>query len=83
MAEPVMYSQCMSYHQGFEEGYRLGYCQGRASALIWVLEARGVAVRTADRDFILGCTNPGTLDTWSGRALKVSAIRELFDGAGT
>jgi hypothetical protein len=33
---------------------------------------------TADRERILGCRDDGTLSSWLGRVLSVSAIGELF-----
>ena len=67
------------YRRAYQEGYRLGTCEGRAQAIVTVLETRGIALRTADRDFILACTSTRTLDTWLKRALTVSSIRDLFD----
>jgi hypothetical protein len=48
-------------------------------ALIEVLELRGVTLRTADRHFILGCSDIDAMDRWARRAWQVSTISELFD----
>ena len=61
------------------EAYRRGFLEGRAMALIEVLELRGVTLRTADRHFILGCSDIDAMDHWARRAWQVSTISELFD----
>lgn len=62
-----------------DEAHRIGFLEGRAEAVLRVLEIRGIVMRSADRDFILACSDIDTIDTWADRALGVSAISELFD----
>ena len=61
------------------EAYRRGFLEGRAIALIEVLELRGITLRAADRHFILGCSDIDAIGRWARRAWQVSTISELFD----
>lgn len=67
-----------AYRRGWAEGYRRGYLEGRARSVTMILEVRGIAMRAADRDFILACPDTDRLDQWLRRALTISDISQLF-----
>jgi len=53
--------------------------EGKASAVIGVLEARNVALSADERARILACTDLAVLDTWVRRAVSVSRAAELLE----
>ncbi|HUN38362.1 MAG TPA: hypothetical protein VMU95_40750 [Trebonia sp.] len=55
-----------------------GMAEGKAEAVIEVLGERGIPVGPADRKRILACTDSKTLQDWVRRALRISAVSELF-----
>ncbi len=69
--------------EGREEGFRAGETQGeargRASALLTVLEARGVRIGKAARERIERSTDLAELDHWLRRAAVVRKVSELFE----
>ena len=64
--------------QSHAEGMAEGRAEGKAESVIEVLGERGILVGPADRKRILGCTDVKTLQDWLRRALRVSAVSELF-----
>jgi Uma2 family endonuclease len=58
-----------------------GEAQGRRSALLAVLEARGLPVAEADRARILAERDPGTLDAWIAGAAAAGSTPEALAGA--
>jgi hypothetical protein len=52
--------------------------EGKAEAIAVILEDRGIALADDDRGQILACTDQDILSTWLHRALRVTAVRELF-----
>lgn len=69
--------------QFFDEDMQRSYEKGRAASLtaavIDVLEARGLAVATSQRERILGCADLATLTRWLRLAATVSATDALFE----
>jgi len=72
--------------QGYEfqsaigrESFQKGITQARATAVLEVLDARGLVVADADRERILGCTDLELLARWLRRAVTVAASDALFD----
>jgi hypothetical protein len=64
--------------KGREEGREEGLCEGERTALLKVLEARGLVVKQRARQRILACTNPTQLDRWLRKAVSVRSTEELF-----
>ncbi|WP_194815021.1 hypothetical protein [Nocardia sp. XZ_19_385] len=60
-------------HQG------IGRAEGKASAVVEVLEDRGIEVDEATRERVLTCSDLSQLSYWLSRALTVSSASELFD----
>lgn len=54
--------------------------EGRAEALLLVLEARGIDIPDEIRERITGCDDPGLLRRWLTRAATATAAAEIFDG---
>jgi hypothetical protein len=55
-----------------------GRAEGRAQDIERLLDKRGIAMTTADRERITSCRDSETLDVWLDRLLTVSTISELF-----
>jgi hypothetical protein len=64
-----------------EEGREEGLHEGERTALLKVLEARGLVVKQRARQRILACTNSAQLDLWLRRAVSVRSTEELFEPA--
>ena len=64
--------------EGHAEGKAEGQAEGKASAVIGVLEARGIALTADERARILACNDLALLDTWVRRAVSVSRAAELL-----
>ena len=63
------------------EGKLEGLAEGRAESLIVMLEARDVALGSADRARILGERDPAILARWTARAATCQDVVEMFGGA--
>lgn len=62
------------YNQGVQEGQ----AAGQATAVLAVLDSRGLDVPTETRTRITTCTDTEQLDTWIRRAVTATAVDELF-----
>ncbi|MFF9685234.1 hypothetical protein [Streptomyces sp. NPDC014623] len=58
-----------------------GKAEGKAEAVLTILERRGITVRDGVRSRILGCVDVETLDDWLGHALTAATAEELFTEA--
>jgi Uma2 family endonuclease len=67
--------------EGKAEGIAEGIARGRAESLIVMLDARGVALRTAERARILDERDPSTFARWLTRAATCTDIAEVFTEA--
>jgi hypothetical protein len=65
--------------QGITQGIEQGITRGMALTVLEVLDARGLVVTVAERERILGCTEPELLARWSRRAATVVAPSDLFE----
>lgn len=66
--------------KGRLEGEREGRREERATSVLTVLEARGLAIPPAARERILGCQDLDELARWVRRAAVVTDVNELFEG---
>jgi hypothetical protein len=64
--------------QGRAEGREEGRAEGEATAVLAVLDARGIAVPDDDGARIKGCSDLDQLDTWIRRAATADSISDLF-----
>jgi hypothetical protein len=55
-----------------------GRARGKASAILGVLEARGLSISEEQRARIEACSDLDVLDRWVRRAATATAIEELF-----
>lgn len=52
--------------------------QGRAQAIVHILDKRHILLTPEDRQRILSCADMPTLDLWLDRALTASSAEEFF-----
>lgn len=64
--------------EGRLEGRIEGKLEGQASAVITVLEARGLSISDEQKTRILGCSESETINGWLTKAVTVAHIDELF-----
>ena len=64
---------------GRSEGLAAGRSEGLASALIAILEARGLPITEAERDRVARCTDATQLAGWVRRAAVVHRASETFE----
>ncbi|MGC9477967.1 hypothetical protein ACP4I1_27915 [Streptomyces sp. WG4] len=57
--------------------------EGRAGALLLLLDRRGVEVSEEERARIAGCGDMGVLDVWLTRAITASSAAEVFESEGS
>ncbi|MDT5024739.1 MAG: hypothetical protein QOE61_1165 [Micromonosporaceae bacterium] len=65
--------------QGRAEGREEGRAEGEATAVLAVLDARGIDVPDDARTRITECSDLNQLDTWVRRAATAESIDDLFD----
>ncbi|MBK8257170.1 MAG: hypothetical protein IPK82_31420 [Polyangiaceae bacterium] len=63
---------------GEARGEARGKAVGEATALLRILERRGIAVPAEAREKILTCTTTAVLETWLDRALTAAGIDEVL-----
>jgi hypothetical protein len=74
----TMYTTMEEYRA---EGLVKGHVQGRAEALLIVLQGRGIAVPDAARERILAEKDPARLTHWLQRAGIVTSVEDLLGDA--
>jgi hypothetical protein len=60
------------------ESQRRSFNEGKATAILDVLEARGLSVTQEQRERILACTDRDQLDRWVRKAVVIASTDELF-----
>ncbi|WP_444962541.1 hypothetical protein [Nocardiopsis sp. M1B1] len=58
--------------------FREGRIEGRAEAILGVLDARGIAVSNEARERVNASSDLDELDRWVRRAAKVDSAEDLF-----
>ncbi|MFE0791446.1 hypothetical protein ACFW4O_06040 [Streptomyces mutabilis] len=56
-----------------------GRAEGRAGALLLLLDRRGVSLSEGERARIVGCSDVEVLDVWLTRAITASTAAEVFE----
>jgi len=64
------------YRSAFSQQLR---AEGRAEAVLRVLDKRGVALSEDQRARVAGCTDLDQLDEWLDRAVTATRAAEVFD----
>ncbi|WP_224362645.1 hypothetical protein [Hyalangium versicolor] len=67
------------HQEGHKKGLQEGLQKGETTALLEVLDARGIEVDSTSRQQILACTEFSQLKLWLRRAVTVRSIQELFE----
>lgn len=67
--------------EGLQEGLEKGLYQGEQSALLEVLDARGLTVDEAARQRIMACMDLSQLKVWLRRAVTAQSVSEIFETA--
>jgi hypothetical protein len=62
----------------FDRGHTEGQAEGQATAVLAILDARGVDVPDDVRADIAGCTDLERLATWVRRAVTATTVEDLF-----
>lgn len=64
--------------EGEARGHKAGLVEGKGSALLTILGARGIAVDNAIRERIMDCKDGVALDQWIARAITAQSLNEVF-----
>ena len=64
--------------QFFSDAQRQRFAEGKAAAVLLVLEGRGLSVSPDQREQILRCSDGTTIDGWLRRAATVQTVDQLF-----
>jgi hypothetical protein len=64
--------------RGEKRGEERGLIQGKLQALLRNLEGRGIELNEGQRETMLQCTDPDTVDRWLDRSLTAASADELF-----
>ncbi len=64
--------------EGREQGLAEGARAARVADLLAFLDARGLAVSTAEQETIAACTDEATLTRWIRKAATVATVAEVF-----
>lgn len=62
----------------FVAGHTVGVAEGKGSALLTILNARGIVVRHDMRERILHCNDSALLDQWIARAITAQSVEDVF-----
>jgi hypothetical protein len=62
----------------FRRGVQQGEARDKATSILSILAARGIAIAAGVRSRILSCDNVATIDAWLTRALTASSADSLF-----
>jgi hypothetical protein len=68
-------------HESLDAVRDEGKAEGKAEAVLAVLEARGVALDADARKQILSCSDLPVLDGWLRQATSATSVREIVDGS--
>jgi predicted transposase YdaD len=66
------------HDEGIAEGEARGIAEGKAEAVLRLLDVRGVTLTREQRDQVTSCTDAAQLDRWFDRAIIASTAIEVF-----
>lgn len=55
-----------------------GRAEGRAESIARILDRRHITLTSSERQDILGCTDPETIDAWFDLSFTITTAAELF-----
>lgn len=61
-----------------DKGIAVGETRGEASALLKLLDKRGLALSDEQRESVRTCTDAAQLDVWFDRAITAGSTDEIF-----
>jgi hypothetical protein len=61
-----------------EDKWKGGKLEGKAEAVVAILQARGIPLSSVEQSAILACQDQATLDRWVPRALLANSAAELL-----
>lgn len=64
--------------EGEAKGHKSGLAEGKSSALLTILHARGMVVHDAIHERIMDCKDSAELDQWIARAIHAQSMDEVF-----
>jgi len=67
----------VAHQEGIEEGHKSGLAEGKALAILAILETRGIPIDSATRARIAGCTDAAMLGWWLARAVTAASAEEV------
>jgi len=68
------------HDQGIAEGEAKGKTEGKAEAVLRLLDVRGLAPSQEQRQQVMSSTDPEQLDLWFDRAVTAGTAAEVFAG---
>jgi hypothetical protein len=63
----------------FFEGKEEGELKGEAKMLLRIIDRRGVAISSHDRERVMGCADASQIEMWADRALTATTRDEIFE----
>ncbi|CAM3626140.1 hypothetical protein [Nocardiopsis rhodophaea] len=66
------------YGLGWAEGEVKGKVEGQATALLFMLDARGICLTDGQRELVVSCTDLDRLQTWIARAATATTAEQVF-----
>ena len=77
--EELMATGNYEYQSDFAKKHRAeGRAEGEATAILTILDARGLAVTSEQRRRIVACSDPAALERWIRKAVLVTEVDDLF-----
>ncbi len=64
--------------EGRAEGKAEGKAEGEATAILTVLQARGIAVTPEQRRRVFACSDSAMLERWIAKAVAITVVDDLF-----
>jgi hypothetical protein len=71
-----------SWTMEYAEAWSAGYAEGRATAVLRILQNRGIEVTGNTWEHITACSDLATLTHWLNRSITVTHAEDLFRGRG-
>jgi len=67
------------FFEGKHEGKEEGELKGEAKMLLRIIDRRGVAISSHDRERVMSCAGASQIEAWADRALTATTRDEIFE----
>jgi hypothetical protein len=67
------------FFEGKHEGKEEGELKGEAKMLLRIIDRRGVAISSHDRERVMSCADASQIEAWADRALTATTRDEIFE----